>query len=345
MDQTAASHRPADHPPVPSGRIGVLLVNLGTPEATSYWPMRAYLKEFLSDPRVIETNRVLWWILLNGVILTTRPKRSGHAYDRIWNRERDESPLKTITRAQAEKLADALASEPRIAVDWAMRYGKPPIAEGIGRLKAQGCDRMLIVPLYPQYSAATTASVMDKAYDVLKTMRWQPSVRAAPPYHDDPAFIEALAASVNAHIASLGWRPDRIIASYHGLPEEYFRKGDPYYCHCQKTTRLLRAALGMPEEMVTVTFQSRFGRAEWLKPYTDATVEEAARSGVRNLLVVTPGFAADCVETLEEIGIGTREVFTGAGGENFSVVPCLNDSEGSIVMLGRIVRRELAGWL
>jgi len=345
MREASDDARPPDHPAVPSGRIGVLLVNLGTPEGTSYWPMRAYLKEFLSDPRVIETNRVLWWFILNGVILTIRPTRSGHAYERIWNKELDESPLKTITRGQAERLGQALAAEPRIDVEWAMRYGKPPIAEGLESLRSKGCDRILIVPLYPQYSAATTASVMDKVFDALKSLRLQPTIRAVPPYYDDPGYIQALAESVAAHLASLDWRPDRIIASFHGLPEEYFRKGDPYYCHCHKTARLLRAALAMSDDRLLLTFQSRFGRAEWLKPYTDATVEELAGAGTRNLVVITPGFAADCVETLEEIALGTREAFLRAGGENFSVVPCLNDSDRSIAMLASIVRRELAGWI
>ncbi len=343
--QKSSPSSPSESKLAPSGGIGVLLVNLGTPEATSYWPMRAYLKEFLSDPRVIETNRVLWWFVLNGIILTVRPKRSGHAYERIWNRELNESPLKTVSRAQAAKLGSAFASDPRIHVDWAMRYGRPPIAEGLDRLKAQGCDRILIVPLYPQYAAATTASVMDKSFDALKAMRWQPTIRALPPYYDDPAYIDALAASIKTHIGTLGWRPDRILASYHGLPEEYVEKGDPYYEHCVTTTRLLRDALGLREDRLVMTFQSRFGRAEWLKPYTDATVEEMAKAGVKNLLVVTPGFAADCVETLEEIGLGTRAAFSGAGGVNFSVVPCLNDGEASIGMLETLVRRELAGWM
>lgn len=331
--------------PAKTGRVGVLLVNLGTPEATSYWPMRAYLKEFLSDRRVIETNRALWWVILNGIILTTRPKRSGHAYEKIWNRERNESPLKTITRAQAEGVAAALAGEPRISVDWAMRYGKPPIAEGLGWLKDKGCDRILIFPLYPQYAAATTASVMDKAFDALKAMRSQPTIREVPPYFDDPGHIAALAESVRTHLGGLGWTPDRIVASFHGLPEEYVEKGDPYRDQCEETVRLLRAALGREAPELVMTFQSRFGRAEWIKPYTDATVEELAKSGIRNLVVITPGFAADCVETLEEIGIGTREVFLSSGGGNFSVVPCLNAGEASILMLTNIVRRELSGWI
>ena len=336
---------PSDHPAVALGNIGVLLMNLGTPDATSYWPMRRYLKEFLSDRRVIEVNPVAWWFILNGLVLTRRPQRSGHAYERIWNRELDESPLRTTTRAQADKLSAAMASEPRIQVDWAMRYGNPAIGPAIERLKDQGCDRILLFPLYPQYSAATMATAYDKAFDHLKTMRWQPAVRTVPPYHDHPAYIDALARSVRTHMEGLAWKPDVIVASFHGLPEASLAKGDPYHCHCQKTTRLLRNALAMPEDKLVIAFQSRFGRAEWLKPYTDDKVAELARGGAKNLLAITPGFSADCVETLEEIDIGTREVFMENGGENFSLVPCLNDSAPSVAMINDIVRRELLGWL
>jgi protoporphyrin/coproporphyrin ferrochelatase len=334
-----------DHPAVSFGRVGLLLINLGTPEDTSYWPMRRYLKEFLSDRRVIEINRAAWWLILHGVVLTTRPKRSGHAYERIWNRELDESPLRTITRAQSDKLAEAMAAEPRILVDWAMRYGTPAIGPAIERMKAEGCDRIVLFPLYPQYSAATVATAIDKAFEWLGTMRWQPSVRTVPPYHDHPSYIDALARSVRAHIDEIGWKPEVILASFHGLPEASLAKGDPYHCHCHKTTRLLRSALGLGEDKLLIAFQSRFGRAEWLKPYTDDTVAELARGGVRNLMVITPGFAADCVETLEEIAIGTRQVFLDGGGERFSLVPCLNDSPRSVAMLGEIARRELLGWL
>jgi protoporphyrin/coproporphyrin ferrochelatase len=336
---------PADHPPVSLGNIGVLLVNLGTPDGTSYRPMRRYLKEFLSDRRVIEINPVVWWFILNGLVLTRRPQRSGHAYERIWNRELDESPLRTITRAQSDKLAEAFGGEQRLRIDWAMRYGNPAIGPAIERLKAQGCDRIVLFPLYPQYSAATVATVFDKAFDTLKTMRWQPALRGVPPYHDHPAYIDALARSVRSHIETLDWTPDVIVASFHGLPEASLAKGDPYHCHCQKTTRLLRDALALPADKLVIAFQSRFGRAEWLKPYTDDKVAELARGGARNLLAITPGFSADCVETLEEIDIGTRAVFMENGGENFTLVPCLNDSAPSIAMLTDIVRNELQGWL
>lgn len=338
-------HWPEGHPEVVSGSVGVLLINLGTPEATDYWSMRRYLKEFLSDRRVIEVSPFVWWPLLNGVILTTRPSRSGEAYKLIWNTELDESPLKTITRGQCEKLAAALNRHPHVQVDWAMRYGFPSIKEKLEGLMARGCDRILLFPLYPQYSSATSASVADKAFDTLKEMRWQPTVRIVPPYFDDASHIDALAASLREHLASLDWMPEVILASFHGLPREYFDKGDPYHCHCQKTGRLLREAMGYDEEQFRVVFQSRFGKAEWLQPYTDKTIEALARDGVKNITVISPGFAADCVETLEEIAMQGAEVFHENGGENFSLVPCLNDTKGSINMLKAIVERELAGWL
>jgi ferrochelatase len=340
------THAPTDHPPVRAGRIGVLLVNLGTPDATDYWSMRRYLAEFLSDPRVIEENRVKWWLVLNLIILSVRPRRRGRDYQRIWNREQNESPLKTITRAQAEKLAAALAArDARIVVDWAMRYGNPSIAAGLNSLKERGCQRILIMPLYPQYAAATTATVCDKAFETLATMRWQPAVRVLPAYYDDPAYIDALATSVRSDLAKLPFVPDVILASFHGMPEEYLTKGDPYHCHCAKTARLLRERLGFDEARFMLTFQSRFGSAEWLKPYTDETVRNLARSGVKNLAVVMPGFAADCLETLDEIGYENAEIFRHNGGENFAALPCLNDSEAGMAMLRHLAERELQGWI
>jgi ferrochelatase len=332
-------------PPFKVGKVGVLLINLGTPEGTSYWPMRRYLKEFLSDRRVIEVNPVLWWVLLNGIILSTRPKKSGHAYEQIWNKDLNESPLKTITRSQAEKLAQRLSDIPNVIVDWGMRYGLPPTKERIQALKDQGCDRILLFPLYPQYSASTTATALDKAYDALKSMRWQPAIRTVPPYFDDPAHIEALAQSLERHLATLGWEPDVILASFHGLPKDYFMAGDPYHCHCMKTARLLGERMKLPREKLQVVFQSRFGKAEWLQPYAQQTVEGLPAKGVKKLLMITPGFASDCVETLEEVAIGLKETFEEAGGEKFSVVPCLNDSDPSIVMMESIVRNELQGWI
>jgi ferrochelatase len=325
----------------------VLIVNLGTPEGTSYWPMRAYLKEFLSDRRVIETPRAIWWPILNLAILTRRPGAKGRDYAAIWNRERDEGPLKTITRAQCEKLAAALADlgAGRLEVDWAMRYGLPRLSERLAALQAKGCERILLIPLYPQYCAATTATVCDKAFETLRAMRWQPALRVAAPYYDDPVYIEALAASTQACLAGLDFEPEVVLASFHGIPQAYFDRGDPYYCHCAKTTRLLREALGWPEERLRMTFQSRFGGAEWLKPYTAETVKALAKSGVRRLAVVTPGFAADCLETLEEIGVENAGYFRAAGGEKFAAIPCLNDSDEGARTLEAIARRELKGWL
>ncbi|RAI03369.1 ferrochelatase [Acuticoccus sediminis] len=352
MPKTAAtphaglpSRLPEGHPAVRSGRIGVLLVNLGTPEGTSYWPMRRYLKEFLSDRRVIEVPRYIWWPLLNLVILTTRPGRSGKAYDEVWNRELDESPLKTVTRSQAEKLAAALSADPRIEVDWAMRYGLPPIKEKLEGLAAKGCERILLFPLYPQYAAATTATVNDKAFEALMTMRWQPALRTVPQYCDDPVYIDALARSLEEHLATLDWEPDLVLTSYHGIPQEYLDKGDPYHCQCHKTTRLLQERLGWPDGRLKVTFQSRFGKAEWIKPYTDETVKALPGQGVRKIAVMMPGFVTDCLETLEEIAGENAEYFHEAGGEKFTAVPCLNDSEAGMTVIEQVVRRELMGWI
>lgn len=342
--QPDTSHLPRDHPPVQWGRVGVLLVNLGTPDATDFWSMRRYLKEFLSDKRVIEENSLVWKLVFNGIILTTRPRAKGRDYDTIWNRERDEGPLKTITRSQSDKLAAALDNG-RIVVDWAMRYGNPSIASRIETLAAQGCDKLLIVPLYPQYAAATTATVCDEVFRKLMQMRWQPSLRVAPPYHDDPVYIDAIASSLRAELAKLPFQPDAIIASYHGIPKEYFDKGDPYHCHCAKTTRLMREALGMDERKLMMTFQSRFGRAEWLQPYTDKTVEALAKSGVKNLAIITPGFSADCLETLEEIAVENGDIFKAHGGQNFAAIPCLNDSDSGMRVIRHMVERELQGWV
>ncbi len=334
---------PPGHPPIRPSKIGVLLVNLGTPEATSYWPMRRYLKQFLSDPRVIEVNRVVWWLILNLIILTFRPFKSGHAYEQIWNKTHNESPLKTITRAQAEGVAKALGEA--VHVDWAMNYGLPPVSERLQAMREQGCDRILIYPLYPQYSAATTASVMDNVGKAMAKIRWQPTIRVVPPYFAETAYIDAVANSLQEHLKSLPWKPDRILMAFHGLPREYLDKGDPYHCHCQKTARLVRNKLGLSADQMSVVFQSRFGKAEWLRPYAQQTVEELPTEGVKNLLIISPGFAADCVETLEELSIGLKETFEEKGGENFAVVPCLNASPGSLRMLESIIRNELKGWL
>lgn len=336
---------PSDHPPIASRRIGVLLVNLGTPEATDYWSMRRYLKEFLSDRRVVETSRWIWWPVLNLIILTFRPSRSGRNYKSIWNEALKELPLKTITRAQSVKLAARLAGHTSVVVDWGMRYGLPSIAARLQALTAQGCDRVLVVPLYPQYAAATTATVGDKTFEALAKMRWQPALRLAPPWHDDAAYIAALASSVRAHLAKLDFEPEVILASYHGIPQEYFRKGDPYHCQCVKTTRLLREALGLTAAQLMTTFQSRFGPAQWLQPYTDETIKAMAKRGVKRIAVLTPGFVADCLETLEEIGVENAAYFLDNGGEKYVRIECLNDSEAGIDVLEAVVRRELSGWV
>ncbi|MFM1816380.1 MAG: hypothetical protein RLZ98_3075 [Pseudomonadota bacterium] len=342
---TARSMRPVGHPDVAIGRVGVLLVNLGTPDATDYWSMRRYLAEFLSDKRVIEWPRWFWYPLLYGIILNRRPQKVAKAYEKIWNRERDESFLRTYTRSQAQKLGERLEGENAVLVDWAMRYGKPSIKQGLDRLKSHGCDRILWFPLYPQYAASTTATVGDKVFEALAAMRWQPAVRSVPPYYDTPEYIRALAGSIKSHVSEAGFEPEVILASFHGIPKSYFEKGDPYYCHCMKTTRLLREALGLDEKRLRATFQSRFGPEEWLQPYTDETVKSLAAEGVRSLMIITPGFVSDCLETLEEIREEAGELFHENGGEQFSHVPCLNDDESGIDVIETVVRRELAGWL
>ena len=343
---------PAGHPAVKPRKIGVLLSNLGTPDATDYWSMRRYLAEFLSDKRVIEAPRALWWVILNGIILTVRPGRKGKDYETIWNRELNESPLKTTTRGQSDKLAAAIAGGllgeagvGRVVVDWGMRYGNPSIRSAMERLQAEGCDRILLVPLYPQYAAATSATACDKVFEALMTMRWQPALRVAPPYHDEPAYIDALARSLRQGLAELDFEPEVIIASFHGVPKDYLLKGDPYHCQCAKTARLLREAMGMSADKLMLTFQSRFGRAEWLQPYTDETIKALARKGVKRLAVITPGFSADCLETIEEIGGENAEYFLHGGGEKFARIPCLNDTPDGMAVIGSVVQRELMGWI
>lgn len=340
------AHWPGNHPSVAYGKIGVLLVNLGTPDGTDYASMRRYLKEFLSDQRVIEEPRWKWWPILNGIILQTRPQKSGKAYEEIWNHELNESPLRTITRSQGDTLSEMLAGvDERIVVDWAMRYGQPAIDDVLTRLQKQGCERILVMPLYPQYAAATTATVNDKVFESLARMRWQPALRTLPPYHDHPAYIEALALSMEQSLADLDFEPEIVLASYHGLPKSYFEKGDPYYCHCQKTSRLLRERLGWEEGRLMTTFQSRFGPEEWLQPYTDKTVEGLAKKGVMNLAVITPGFSADCLETLEEIAGENGEIFHEAGGTHFAHIPCLNDSAEGMALIQTLALNELQGWI
>lgn len=336
---------PDKHPTVAFGKTGVLLVNLGTPDGTDKASMRRYLEEFLTDKRVIEWPRALWYPILYGIVLNRRPAKVGEAYALIWNKERNESFLRTYTRSQAEKLSETYAETPDLVIDWAMRYGQPSIPARIDALKAAGCERILIFPLYPQYAASTTATVNDKAFETLLKMRWQPALRTVPPYHDDPVYIEALANSVTRHLEGLDWEPEVILTSFHGIPQSYFKKGDPYHCQCQKTARLLREKLGMSEERLKITFQSRFGPEEWLQPYTDKTVEDLAKKGTKRIAVMNPGFVSDCLETLEEIGEQARESFLEHGGEKFTHIPCLNDTEDGMRVIRHVVARELKGWV
>lgn len=329
---------PADHPKIPPARIGVLLVNLGTPDAPDAGAVKRYLGEFLSDRRVVEIPPLLWQPILRGIILRTRPRKSAHAYSQVWRE--DGSPLAAITKAQARGLEGAFG--PDVTVLHAMRYGKPSVGEQIAALKAQGCERILVAPLYPQYCAATTATANDVAFAALMAMRWQPALRTLPPYYDDPAYIAALKTSVEEGLAGLDFVPDAVIASFHGMPQRTLELGDPYHCHCRKTGRLLGEALG--RELI-VTFQSRFGRAKWLEPATDTTLEALPARGIRRIAIVAPGFSADCLETLEELSIRGRESFLQSGGSDFAYLPCLNDSATGMELLRQIIGRELAGWV
>lgn len=336
---------PPDHPFVKQPKIGVVLLNLGTPDGTDYWNVRRYLKEFLSDPRVIETPKWLWWPLLNLVILSFRPQKSGHAYAQIWDKEKNESPLRVITRDQTEALAVRLAGHDNVVVDFAMRYGNPSTKSVLEKMQAAGCQKILLVPLYPQYSATTTATANDKAFEALASMRWQPAVRTAPAYFEDAKYIETLGNSIRDGVAALDFEPDVVITSYHGMPVEYLERGDPYHCQCHKTTRLVREYLGWDKGRLMVTFQSRFGPTKWLEPYTDVTLAALPGKGVKKVAILAPAFSADCIETLEEINMQGRETFMQAGGEKFAYIPCLNASPGGMDMIEDMVRRELQGWL
>ena len=327
-----------DHPKINFGKTGVLLVNLGTPDSTSWLDIRRYLKEFLSDKRVIEVNQFLWQIILNIFILNLRPSKTAKAYKEIWMKKEDMSPLRYYTIMQTKKLLDRISNKDLI-VDYAMRYGNPSIKSKVKRLHEAGCERLVVLPLYPQYAAATTATVCDEVYRALMRMRWQPSLQIIPHYESDPLYIRALSNSLNLKIAELGWKPDLVIASYHGIPQKYFDKGDPYHCYCQKTSRLLSEEFKKIE--IKTTFQSRFGPEAWLKPYTDKTLESLPKEGKKNVLVICPGFSSDCVETLEEISIQGRESFLKSGGKNFDVVPCLNDSDDHINLLEKLTKKAL----
>jgi protoporphyrin/coproporphyrin ferrochelatase len=327
-----------NHPDIKFGKTGVLLINLGTPDSTSWWDIRKYLKEFLSDKRVIEVNPILWQIILNLFILTFRPSKTAHAYKKIWRKETNESPLLYFTRNQAKKLNNKIGND-KLIIDFAMRYGNPSIKSKLNFLKDEGCENIIILPLYPQYAAATTATVCDEVYRSLMGMRWQPSLQVIPHYESEPAYIEALTKSLERKLENINWKPDLIISSYHGIPKKYFDKGDPYHCYCHKTTRLMKEKFNLID--IQLTFQSRFGPQEWLTPYTDKTLESLPENGIKNLLVICPGFASDCVETLEEIDIQGREIFLNSGGKNFDLIPCLNDNSDHIDLFEKLISKYI----
>ena len=327
-----------DHPKINYGRTGLLLVNLGTPDSTSWWDIRKYLKEFLSDKRVIELNPILWKIILNVFILNFRPSKTAKAYKEIWMKDKNVSPLRHYTEMQTKKLSEKLDND-KVITDFAMRYGSPSIRSKMKKLQNNGCERIIVIPLYPQYAAATTATVCDEVFRSLIDMRWQPSLQIIPHYESEPLYIIALEKSLNKKISEINWKPDLIVASYHGIPKKYFDKGDPYHCYCQKTSRLLSEKF--TKIPIQTTFQSRFGPQEWLKPYTDKTLESLAKEGKKNILVICPGFSSDCVETLEEISIQGRESFLNNGGKNFDVVPCLNDGKDHIDLLEHLAKKYM----
>ena len=326
------------HPEVKFGKTGVLIINLGTPDSTSWFDIRKYLKEFLSDRRVIEVNPVIWQIILNVFILNLRPSKTAKAYKEIWMKEENMSPLLYYTKKQAEKISKLISKE-NLIVDFAMRYGNPSIKSKIIKLHDNGCENLVILPLYPQYAAATTATVCDEVYRTLMKMRWQPSLKIIPHYESEPLYIDALVRSLKRKIEEINWKPDLILASYHGIPKEYFDKGDPYHCYCQKTSRLISEKFNSLE--IKTTFQSRFGPQEWLQPYTDKTLESLPKEGKKNVLMICPGFSSDCVETLEEILIQGKESFMESGGENFDMVPCLNDNDDHISLFKSLIQKNI----
>ena len=327
-----------NHPPIKFGKTGVLIINLGTPDSTNWFDIRKYLKEFLSDRRVIEVNPIIWKIILNLFILNFRPSKTAKAYKKIWMKEENISPLLYFTRRQKEEISKSLANE-KLIIDFAMRYGNPSIKNKISKLQEQGCDNLIILPLYPQYAAATTATVCDEVYRTLMKMRWQPSLKIIPHYESDPIYIEALVKSINKKLDEINWKPDLIIASYHGIPKKYFDEGDPYHCYCHKTTRLISEKFNSVK--IKTTFQSRFGPQEWLQPYTDKTLESLPNEGIKNVLTICPGFSSDCVETLEEILIQGKETFLNSGGKNFDMVPCLNDNDDHINLLKSLIEKNI----
>ena len=342
-DENKKHQLPDGHPSVAKEKIGVLLINLGTPDAPTAGAVRRYLREFLSDKRIVDLPRAIWLPILHGVILNVRPAITARNYEKIWRKESNESPLRYYTREQANGLQKKIGES--VIVDWAMRYGTPSIKDRLAALKEAGATRIFALPLYPQYSATTTASVTDALFDAVKEMRWQPAVRTAPPFHDDKAYIDALAAVTRRTFAGLDHTPERVVLSFHGIPQRYFDAGDPYHCHCQKTARLLRQEMGWTDEYAPLAFQSKFGREKWLEPAADDMIENLGASGVKSLAVIMPGFVADCIETLEEIDIAARESFIEAGGESFTAIPCLNDAPEMIELLEDLTRRETAGWV
>ena len=346
-EATRPANAPSDHPKVKSGRVGVLLANLGTPDDYGYWSMRRYLNEFLSDKRVIDYPAWKWQPILQSIILTKRPFSSGEAYKSIWNHDKGESPLMTITKDQTAKLRDAMRDRygDRVMVDFCMRYGNPSTKSKVRQMVSEGCDRILFFPLYPQYAGATTATANDQFFRALMEETWQPASRTVPAYFDDPTYIDALAQSVQQAYEAMPTQPDILVCSYHGMPERYLQQGDPYHCQCAKTTRLLKERLGWADDQLVSTFQSRFGPEEWLKPYTVDHVATLARQGKKNIAVIAPAFSADCIETLEEINEEIRESFEEAGGESFTYIPCLNDQDSHIAALGAVITKNLQGWL
>ena len=335
---------PENHPVVKTEKTGVLILNLGTPDATDYWSMRRYLSEFLSDQRVIDYPKWKWQPILQGIILSIRPFKSGAAYRSIWNHDRDESPLKTYTRSVTEKLSQTFDTE-NVIFEWGMRYGNPSTEAGIQSLIDQGCRKILFFALYPQYSDSTMASSYDKAFEVLQKQTWQPAARTARAWHDDPEYINILAQSVQAHLKGKNFKPDMILSSFHGVPKRYLLQGDPYHCFCQKTSRLLKEKLGYGDDQWMTTFQSRFGPEEWLQPYTDKTLESFPAKGIKKVAILSPAFAVDCLETLEELAVENRDIFMEAGGEDYTYIPCLNDTDMHIQFLSKRIRTELAGWI
>ena len=337
-------HKPSNHPVFPDkSKVAIILVNLGTPDGTDYWSMRKYLKQFLMDKRVVDLFRPIWWLILNGPILTFRPSKSGKAYKKIWDEQNHGSPLRKFTINQTNKLKDSFKDNKNLIIDYAMRYGNPSIEKVLNKIVEKGCSKLLLVPLYPQYAASTTATVKDEVFKWMLKQRWQPDIRTIAPWFDDKNYIKALADTVNSNLKNKNTL-DKLIVSFHGIPQRYFKAGDPYHCHCIKTARLLKEELKWPDDKILVTFQSRFGPEPWLQPYTDKTIIEIAKSGKKRIAVIAPGFISDCLETLEELNVEARELFIEHGGENFQYIPCLNDNKFSIKFLNNLIKQNLQGW-